>query len=428
MKPKVGVLTTFYSLDSSYSLCGVVTNQLISLVKHGYSPVLFVLPSFKDADKVPEGVELRKVVPQLILEPYHQHIFDKGTNAPASFQSDVDKVVDELGKSMKDIDIAITHDWMLVDDYMPYAYAIQKLELPIKWLHWIHSAVSGKPSDVEEPWISQYRCPPKTKIVTLNNFDVVRVAERYGTFPENVRVIHNPTDLRTFFGLNKLVQGMIDEFKLFDADIVQVYPVSTPRMVDNKQVHKVIKIFGKLKAQGKNVRLIVCNAHANAEAEKTMIDNMKQLALDNGLDIKTEVIFTSKINPPEFEAGVTHDVVKDLFLLSNLFIFPTTSENCPLILLEAASARNLLVLNDDLGLLHEFFGEQALYFKFSSARQNTTYENEDNYYDDVAKIIISELKNNKPLNAFTKLKQAYNYDVIFKEMESLFYEGMEAKP
>jgi len=69
-----------------------------------------------------------------------------------------------------------------------------------------------------------------------------------------------------------------------------------------------------------------------------------------------------------------------------------------------------------------------LYFKFSSARQTTTYENEDKYYDDVAKIIIAELRNNRPLNAFKTLKQKYNYDVIFKEIESLLWEGGEAKP
>ena len=124
-----------------------------------------------------------------------------------------------------------------------------------------------------------------------------------------------------------------------------------------------------------------------------------------------------------YELGVPHEVVRDLFLLSNLFIFPTLSENCPLILLEAAFAKCLLVLNDDFPPLKDFFGENALYFKFSSILTKTTYNNEEQYFSDVAKIIIGELNKNKPLNAFNVLKQKFNFDYIFKsKLEPLFYE------
>ena len=269
---------------------------------------------------------------------------------------------------------------------------------------------------------------PNSKIVYLNNTDSVLVAERYGGFLNDVRVVHNPTDVRTFFNLDPLVSKMIDTFDLLSADIVQVYPLSTPRMVDGKQIDKVIKIFGKLKSQGKSVRLIVPNAHANAQREKNLIKEMQKLALDKGLDITKEVIFTSMIEPPKHESGVPHSVVRDLFLLSNLFVFPTVSENAPLILLEAAACRNLLVLNDDFLPLREFFGENALYFQFCSARTTTNYNDEDNYFNDVALIIISELSRNKPLNAFTHLKQEYSYDKMFKTMQSIFYEDVQPKP
>ena len=82
---KIGLLTTFYRIDPGYSLCAVVIDQLRALVAHGHSPVLFVLPMFKDEALVPEGVEIRKIVPQLILEPY------KGTQFPAHWKEDVEK-------------------------------------------------------------------------------------------------------------------------------------------------------------------------------------------------------------------------------------------------------------------------------------------------------------------------------------------------
>ncbi len=422
---KCAVLTTFYSWDEAYSLVTVVRNQLTVLLKYGYQPVLFVLPSFNDDSKIPEGVEIRKVIPQCILEPYHKHIFDSNIEVPENFEEDVEKVAKALEEHCQDIDIAITHDWILVDDFVVYGTAIKKANLPrIKWLNWIHSVPSPRPAEIKYPWDCQYTVMPHSKIVFLNNFDVIRVAERYGGEVDDVRVVHNPIDLRTFFNPQPLVQNMIDHFDLLSADFVQVYPLSTPRMVDNKQVDKVIKIFGKLKEHGKSVCLIVCNAHANGDKEKELVVSMKQLASKCGLDPAKEVIFTSMINPPENELGISHEVVKDLFLLSNLFIFPSVSENCPLILLEAASARCLLVLNDDFAPLRDFFGKDALYFKFSSSRVKTEYAGgEDNYYDDVAKIIIGEANRNKPLQAFNTLRQKFNFDSIFREqLEPLLME------
>ena len=67
-KDRIGILTTFSNFKSSFSLATVVSQQLIALVKYGYEPVLFVLDIFKG--KVPKGVEVRKVLPQTILEPY----------------------------------------------------------------------------------------------------------------------------------------------------------------------------------------------------------------------------------------------------------------------------------------------------------------------------------------------------------------------
>ena len=66
-----------------------------------------------------------------------------------------------------------------------------------------------------------------------------------------------------------------------------------------------------------------------------------------------------------------------------------------------------------------------MYFKFGSLVETVTYgDGEDKYFSDVAKIIIAELNKNKPLNAFTKLKQRFNYSWIFKnQLEPLFYEN-----
>src|SRR3989304_1632895 len=84
---KIGILSTFSNLDPAYSLVTVVLQQLQMLKRNGYQPILFGLTNFMDQDKVPEGVELRAVVPQWVLEPYEQ----PGSPVPDDFQANVDK-------------------------------------------------------------------------------------------------------------------------------------------------------------------------------------------------------------------------------------------------------------------------------------------------------------------------------------------------
>jgi len=88
--------------------------------------------------------------------------------------------------------------------------------------------------------------------------------------------------------------------------------------------------------------LVIANAHANAEREKQTIEALLQRAEEKGLQ-RTELVFTSLEEGGKYELGVPRSVVSQLFQLSNLFIFPTTSENCSLILLEAMLSKNLFV-------------------------------------------------------------------------------------
>jgi hypothetical protein len=86
---------------------------------------------------------------------------------------------------------------------------------------------------------------------------------------------------------------------------------------------------------------------------------------------------------------------------------------------------NLLVLNDDVQSLREFAQGNALYFRFGGLDDTSfNINNEDNYYNDIAKIILSELSINKALLAKKQVMQNHNLDIIFKQIEHLFYETM----
>ena len=419
IKPTIGILTSFYEFNSAYSLCSVVESQLTALKKYGYPTVLFVHDNFKDDDKVPEGVEIRKIVPRFELQDYGAH-----QQVNEDYKSQVDTAYKAFKENFQDIDIMMEHDMIFQGWFLPYCEAIHKLakESKIKWFHWIHSVPNLMPKGLDYPHRYRYELPMNSKLVYLNNYHLIRAAESFSTFPKDVRIIYNPVDPRLFWNLHPLVKSLIDKYGILEADYLQIYPVSTPRMVSGKQVNIVIEIMGKLKKMGKKVCLVVCNAHANAEKDKQLVFKMLEHATANGLSM-SEVIFTSLEDKPNNELGVPREVVSQLFQLSNLFVFPSISENCSLILLEAMLSKCLLVLNDSVPPLREFAGENALYFRFGGLDERVNFEDRNVFMEDVAKIIISQMSTNRALKGSNKIKQQFNYDALFKNsIEPLFYE------
>lgn len=406
---KIGILTTFYRLDPGYSLCAVVIDQLTSLVKNGHTPVLFVLPSFKDDELVPKGVEIRKIVPQLILEPY------AGLSVPSHWKEDVEKAKGFFEKNMADITHLICHDIFFIDTFLPYNIALREANLTCRFLAWTHSAPSGRPILEDNPHANRYNLPPRTKLVYLNHDKVTELAEMYGAWNKDVGVVHNSRDPRTFWDLDPLVKTLVDKYNMFESDIISVYPLSTPRMISGKGLDKVIKIHSKLKELGYKTRLIVCNAHANATKDQKLIADMYVWAGDRNIN-HGELIFTSQEG---YEHGVSPRVVSDLFRLSNIFIFPTISENSSLVLLEAMLSGNLLILNKEVGTLREHAGENALYMDFNYREPK---EKNEAYYLDLAKIIASQFENDKGLQVKRRALKDFNIDSIYKQVEHLLYE------
>jgi glycosyltransferase involved in cell wall biosynthesis len=417
---KIGIFTTFYNLDTAYSLVTVVKQQLKMLVKHGYTPVLFVLENFND-DTVLEGVEVRKTIPQLILEPY-------GHGDLSNLDKDVEKAKKALEETMVDIDVCLTHDIIFINSYLPYNIAMRKAidgKLnKVKWLHWMHSGPSIRPQLDDSPWDNLYTLPANSRLIYMNYTDSIRAAEMYGVWPKDVKTIFNPMDIREFFDVDPFVWDLTDSYDILNAEFICVYPLSTTRMgPEGKQVAKVIEIMADLKQLGRKVKLIIPNAHANGKREKEAIEEQLQIAGSLGLD-RSEVIFTSLFNAPKYEHGLPHHIVKDLFLIGNLFIFPSVSENCPLIQLEAMAAKSILVLNKNFPAMKDFTLENAMYFNFGSLVETPNFPlGEDRYLMDVAKLINSEYENNKAVKAHTLLRQRFNVDKIFKQqLEPAIYD------
>ena len=390
----VGILTTFSSWSDTYSLVHIVDSQIRMLKKNGYEVVLFVNEDF--SGKHPD-CEIRKSVPVFTYENY------------SSVSAVPDYLVEKLKVAfediLKDIDICFTHDFILQDAFLPHNLAIRKVNLPILWRHWIHSQPNG---------VKVGNIPQGHKVVFLNYSDRLAVAERYSTWMENVDIVYNTIEPHEF----KVDNITEKASEIFNGKEVRIaYAFCTTRM-GAKGVDKLLKLAGKIKNNGQSVGVCLMNSNANAEREKNSIRSMMELAEKYGLTTN-DVVFTSTLDP-SYELGIPHNVTRNIFSLSNLFIFPTIAECCSLVLLEAMSAGNLLVLNGDIDSMKEFGGfDSALYMKFGSIWNKTNYSNEDSYYNDWAKIIIRQLHSDMPVRARERAKQFSEESVWEKQLSHL---------
>lgn len=410
---KIAILSNFMDFTPGYSLTGIVSDQVRMLSEHGHVVRVFVnekygAPEF-GGEKYPRphGCALEKKVPFAHLTDYRS-MADLTPEHKLTVNAMRKLCVEELSK----FDIVFTHDLVFTGWNMPYAMGIQAAARHpslknTRWLHWIHSV----PSLGCDWWnigaYGQYQ-----KLVFPNKTDQIRVAEQYRGHAKHVRVIPHIKDPRTWFDFSEETCKFIHKYpEVLQNDIVQILPASVDRL-ETKRVREVILIFSKLKSMGFSVCLVVANQWATGTQEKQDVNRYKTMAKRNGL-VSGEFIFTSDLGP-EYEVGIPKRMVRELFQLSNLFIFPTREESFGLVVPEASLAGGvLLVLNKSLQMQIEISGMNGLYFDFGSFTHTPKIEDEDAFLTGVAHIILGRMRENESILAKSFMRQHYNYDALY---------------
>jgi hypothetical protein len=178
-------------------------------------------------------------------------------------------------------------------------------------------------------------------------------------------------------------------------------------------VLEVIRIFSELKKAGRSVCLLVANQWATTRTHKEAIGNYEYYAHNCGLT-PAEFCFTSTLGKDR-EVGISQQAIRDLFLLSNLFIFPTREESFGLVVPEAGLSGCMMVLNKSLQMQAEISGYNALYFDFGSFTHNFQCEDEDKYYKEIAHIIAGKMQQDTAIKCKTFFRQNNNRQSLYKK-------------
>ena len=336
---RVGILTTFTGADEAYSLVNVVRVQLQMLLSNGYAPVLFTAPTFKgEGVFAPHNVEVRHVV------------------MPDAGQ---EQVAEALRPLVGDIDVMLCHDILFLSQHREWAKAIRKVakDKPhINWLHWQHSRGDHSPI---EPMDRSWFCYP-------NKGDLKHVAHINNTTLNRVRYVPHPLDF-DYLGWPALAVRIAEDFGFPFVDVAGLLPT---RMDRQKQVEKAIRVFIGLKRAGRSVCLLVADAYATGERFNVYRDELKELVKRGGLSDGECAFLSQKYG--ECVYSTPRPVVKALFEMSNLFVQPSNSETSSLVVMEAALAGNLVVINADFQPIHHLYRD-ALAFPFGSVFEDTKY-------------------------------------------------------
>lgn len=416
---KLAILTTLSNFDNSYSLVTVIIHQARIFKKYSELDIeIWVLTNCTDDYPQDLADNVKKVVPVFewinrkidnSMVPVIQNVLQKGIN--------------------EGIDCFICHDILLVETYMTYNEAIRRIagiNRHVKWFHWMHSGPHTRPAVLNDRYERlEHTLPYNSSLVYLNYTDLQKTANAYeGATTANSYVVYNPVVQLDPTDINDPIANQICEQTKFDsANVRCIYPFSTTRYTA-KQVRYVLEILNIIKSRGYSVKFIACNCHANGQNEKDfVIKEITRFTNKPYILDKNDILFTSMYQVPIYEYSFPHEAIIDLFKLSNLFIFPTMSEVCPIVLQEAALTNNLIVANADFPALSEITGHNgALFFRFGSIQYSVcygskgTFEERQGYFNWCVDNIIPELDRGfYQTNAMYNVLHNFNYETIWNK-------------
>lgn len=415
-KRKIYLLTNFSQFLKSYSPIIVVGQQIQMFKQAGYEPVLITSTGWNPPeDSIFSSVETKRL----------SSVNIDGTTVDEAFEQDVDLLYDELEGILDDNGIVFTHDLIFLPDYVKLNVACRRIaeEQPaIQWIHLIHSATAPGSlikeramygEKYEELLTAKF---PHSIVIYPNAYDIPRVASNY-SYEEN-EIIEVPHSTDPVEGMSNIVQRLYADIRLWEPEVLMVYPLRLDR---GKYAEADIYMMAGCKSNGMTSHVVFCDFQSTGGDKVAYREELKVLA--ERLEVSDRVTFLSEFDETA-SMEVPHQVVLELFTLSNVFALPSKSETYSLIAQEAMLKGNLCLLNHDFAPFRQIYGKNALYKQFDGANIaisgmdgeiSTQYSNINDYYHSMAANIRYYLENEKVIRAKTWVRTRRNPTTVFEQ-------------
>ncbi len=422
------ILTNFSQYLRSYSPIIVVGDQLKMLIRGGYEPTLLVSEGFEaPEDSIFNSVNLVRL-PSANVSNNPEALNDQD-------RAEIDALYDALADAIPNESVVITHDLIFLPDYVKHNLAARRLAESrgsISWIHWVHTATSpGSLIKERSMYGAEYEQLltqkfPNSIVAFPNAYSIPRVAKSFGYEEDEVFEVPHPAYLTE--NMHPLVERLFDSKDLGETDVLMVYPLRLDR---GKNAEINIHAIAGCKRIGLKPHLIFCDFQSTGDDKLVYRNDLRTMA--EQLGVSECVTFLSEFDDSA-TLEVPHNIVLDLFTLSNVFIMPSKSETYSLVTQEAMMRGNFCILNHDFSPFRQIFGQNAIYKPFSAnigfdgydGEITTNYADETEYFNNLARAIKYWLQNDKVIRAKTWVRRERNHDAVFRNfMEPLLWRDNE---
>ncbi|MBD3919316.1 glycosyltransferase [Paenibacillus sp. PR3] len=427
---KVAILTMFNGLSKTYSLVSVVEEHLHMMLEAGYHIKLLVSQDCSDSERqgiyLDERIEWVRITNRLRGEQIHWRDYSQSFGrVHETFFDETSVIADSMEEALRDVEVCMMHDILYQGWHLVHNIAIRQVQerLPhLRFLAMTHSLPAVRPFRANWPLSARFQAMPNTEYIYPTASGLPALARQYGIDPARCHVISNSWN--PYAESSEALRQLGSRVDLMTPDILAIYP---GRLTPGKQFDKAAALVGAMTVEtGLDAKIVFCDFPSMDISSEAYKQQIRQAGERFGLEGKG-VVFTSDEGWPD---GLPHQAVMELFGLSNLFICSSYSESFGLIVLEAASRGNFIVLNEAVPALEELGRQMNAYFMRWNAR-NFGYEtkeqynpSEEAYIREHAAAIAKRMEGETMLRAKTIARQQYNPKRIWEKQLKPLLEGI----
>ncbi|MCB0337156.1 MAG: glycosyltransferase, partial [Bdellovibrionales bacterium] len=344
------------SVDTTgrYSITNVALNQFRMLKRYGHRVELFA----------PQGAVAPEGVPKNCFHPVlpARRIYWETFKGEAQLKEDVHFIQNVFQEVLADFEVVIAHDLLFLKQALACNLAARahSLEHPSqRWLHWVHSfpLTPDQMNGLEEPYRDAYAPLEGGQLVAVSEGCLTALATMYKMAAKDIQVVHNAKDMLEFLGVSDIVQQIAFQYSLLDADVLMIYPAAVMRVY--KQHELCLFLMKCLEDLGLRCKTVMVDP-PGVNGFEDCVRKLQLQALGQVLGLRDDtLVFTSEADE-RCAGGCTQQVMRDLFLLSNVFFHPSATEACSLSLIEAALCHNVCVVNSTASASISLLGDHVL--------------------------------------------------------------------
>jgi glycosyltransferase involved in cell wall biosynthesis len=309
-----------------------------------------------------------------------------------------------LRDSLEKFDVLIAHNILTMPFNLPLSAALHRIgqEGLIPIISWNHDSPYFYPDYPKHldlfPWNILKRAYAGIHYVAISESRKKMFIDLYGG-RRRVYMIPNGIDPIHFFQLDDGTVRLIQEQRLFEAELIMIQP---SRLHRRKNMELSIRVTRALHDQGLKARVLITGAY-DPHAPKSLgyYRELKQLAAKLGIEEDVLIIAEYVFQSGE-RLSANRIMMRDLYLISDILFLPSSQEGFGIPLLESGMIK-LPIVCSNIPPFSEIGGEDVCLFEL------------DETPEDIAKRILRLIERLKPHKMFRKVIKYYAWDNIYHE-------------